>query len=254
MQVTGNNAQLSKNVLSIHFSVDGFSFSTDRVTKFPIDPACTIPANINRMLETNPELLSFAGKRTNIIVDTPHFTFVPFELYEDEQLDAFFQLNYPTVENEEVLCNVLDRTNVALVFGVNREVLSLLGQSFPNARILSALSPMTEWLIGESNKSDSTRMSVLIHADSMDVFVCSKGKLLFVNSFICNNNNDRCYFALQVWQSLQLDEEKDSMELYVSANVDVLPTEQLRRFVRQVNVTKEISGMTFPLKTLYLCE
>lgn len=254
MQATGNNAQLSKDILSIHFCVDGFSFSTDKANKFYVDPTCTLPKNIERMLEAFPELVTDRYKNTNIIVDSPHFTLVPFELYEDEQIATLFKFNFPSVGNEEALCNILDWTNVALIFGVNNELLSLLNRHFPDARILSALSPMTEWFIRESSRINSTKLYVLMHVDSIDVIVCSKGKLLFVNNFNCTTNSDRCYYILQVWQSLQLDTEKDTLELYTDFVTDSLPTQQLQRFVRQVNVIAEMSGMTCPLKYLYLCE
>ncbi|MDO4949591.1 MAG: DUF3822 family protein [Bacteroidales bacterium] len=254
MRAIGNNAQLSKDILSIHFNVDGFSFSTDTVNRFDVDPAYPLPVNIERMLETFPELKKKTYKNTNIIVDTPHFTLVPFELYEDEQIDTLFKFNFPSVGNEEALCNILDWTNVALIFGVNKELLSLLNRHFPDARILSSLSLMTEWFIRESNRTSSTKLSVLMHGDVIDVIVCSKGKLMFVNCFECTNNNDRCYYILHVWQSLQLDAEKDTLELYTDFATDPLPTQQLQRFVRQVNVIAEMSGMTCPLKYLYLCE
>ena len=46
-------------------------------------------ANLKEML-TDTETLRYPYKRVNILYDSPRFTPVPLELFEDEQMDTVF--------------------------------------------------------------------------------------------------------------------------------------------------------------------
>ena len=82
--------------LSIRLSADGFSFSiynplTDNDFCFvphPVNTGYSMTANLKDML-TKTEALKYPYKRVNILYDSPRFTPVPLELFEDEQMIQF---------------------------------------------------------------------------------------------------------------------------------------------------------------------
>ena len=87
--------------LSIRLSADGFSFSiynplTDNDFCFvphPVNTGYSMTANLKDML-TKTEALKYPYKRVNILYDSPRFTPVPLELFEDEQMDTIFYHNF----------------------------------------------------------------------------------------------------------------------------------------------------------------
>ena len=97
--------------LSIRLSADGFSFSiynplTDNdfcFVPYPVNTGYSMTANLKEML-TETETLRYPYKRVNILYDSPRFTPVPLELFEDEQMDTVFYHNFPKGNNEIVLC------------------------------------------------------------------------------------------------------------------------------------------------------
>ncbi len=52
-----------------------------------------------------------AGKR---------FTIVPLELFEEEQAELLFYHNHQKRENETVFYNILQKNNVAVIFGIDK--------------------------------------------------------------------------------------------------------------------------------------
>lgn len=138
--------------LSIRLSADGFSFSIYNplgensfcFDSYTVNASCSMTANIKEML-TSTEALKYPYKRINILVDSPRFTPVPFDLFEDEQIDTLFYHNFPKVNNEIVLCNVLGKSNVVILFAMDKHAHQLLTEHFPTARFFSTVSPLTEY-------------------------------------------------------------------------------------------------------------
>lgn len=113
-------------------------------------------ANIKEML-TSTEALKYPYKRINILVDSPRFTPVPFDLFEDEQIDTLFYHNFPKVNNEIVLCNVLGKSNVVILFAMDKHAHQLLTEHFPTARFFSTVSPLTEYFAQKSRLGNSKK-------------------------------------------------------------------------------------------------
>ena len=88
--------------LSIRLSADGFSFSIYNplgensfcFDSYAVNASCSMTANIKEML-TSTEALKYPYKRINILVDSPRFTPVPFDLFEDEPV-SYTHLTLPT--------------------------------------------------------------------------------------------------------------------------------------------------------------
>lgn len=258
--------------LSIRLSADGFSFSiynplTDDDFCFEthkVNASYSITANLKEILERE-ESLKHAYKYVNVLYDTSRFTSVPFELFEDEQMDAIFYHNFYKMDNEIVLCNILSKSNVAILFAIDKHAHQLLAERFPIARFFSTISPLTEYFIQRNRLGNNRKLYANIHQLSMEVFCYDKGKLLLINSFPCKQTADRIYYLLYIWQQLAYDQEKDEMHLTGEITNKEALVKELHNYLRQVFIISpaaefnrsEISkteGMTFDMQTLLLCE
>ena len=114
--------------LSIRLSADGFSFSIHHplnkgdfhFVQYPVNASYSMTANIKKMLQST-EILKLTYQQTNILIDTPRFTPVPFDLFEDEHIEELFYHNFPKNANETILCNILGKSNIALLFGMDKQ-------------------------------------------------------------------------------------------------------------------------------------
>ena len=247
-------------ILSIRLSADGFSFfihhpQNENVshTSYSVNSSYSMTANVKKMLATT-EVLGYSYQTVNILVDTPRFTLVPFDLFEDEQTEEFFHLNFPKKENETILCNILGKNNVALLFGIDKHTHQLLAEQFPKARIFACISPLMEYFHTRSRENDTKNLYVHFHADKMDIFAFDKGKLLLINSFQCKHTPDKVYYMLYIWQQLGFSQEKD--QLWLAGNIEAeeeLMTE-LNKFIRNVKIYSKKENLSFDIQTLMICE
>ena len=247
-------------ILSIRLSADGFSFSIHHpqnedvsYTSYAVNSSYSMTANVKKMLATTEEL-GRSYQTVNVLIDTPRFTLVPFDLFEDEQTEEFFHLNFPKKENETILCNILGKNNVALLFGVDKHTHQLLAEQFPQARIFASISPLLEHFHTRSRENDTKNLYVHFHASQMDVFAFDKGKLLLTNTFQCKQTPDKVYYMLYIWQQLGFSQEKD--QLWLAGNIEVeeeLMTE-LNKFIRNVKTFPKKENLSFDIQTLMICE
>lgn len=258
--------------LSIRLSADGFSFSiynplTDNdfyFVLYPINAGYSMTANLKEML-TETEALKYSYKRVNILYDSPRFTPVPLELFEDEQMDTIFYHNFPKGTNEIVLCNVLGKSNVVILFAMDKHAHLLLTEHFPAARFFSTASPMTEYFARKSRLGNSRKLYTHIRGQQMDVFCFDKGSLLLINSFLCKQTTDRVYYLLYIWHQLNYNQERDEMHLTGKLEDKEELLKELRNYLRQVFVINpkaefnrseisKIEEIPFDMQTLLLCE
>ena len=258
------NIDFSKSeqyTLSIRLSADGFSFSIHSpqsesdffFANYSVNTSYSMTANFKKMIQTTEELKHTYGQ-TNILIDTQRFTPVPFDLFEDEQTEELFYQNFQRRDNETVLCNILGKSNIALIFGLDKHTHQLINEVFPHARIFASSSPLSEYFYTQSRDSKNRKLYVLFHPNRMEVFAFNKGKLLLINSFNSQQTSDHIYYLLYVWQQLGYSQEKD--QLYLTGEVkskDTLLIE-LKRFLRQVEVLPNQSILPFDIQSLMTCE
>ena len=257
------NIDLNKSeqyILSIRLSADGFSFSIHHPQQeeisyslYEVNSSYSMTANVKKMLATTKEL-GHSYQTVNILIDTSRFTFVPFDLYEDEQTEALFHLNFPPKENETILCNILGKNNVALLFGVDKHTHQLLAEHFPNARIFASISPLLEYFHSRSREKDTKSLYVHFHTNKMEVFAFDKGKLLLTNTFQCKHIPDKVYYMLYIWQQLGFSQEKDQLWLAgnIEAEEELIP--EINKFIRNVNTFPKKENLSFDIQTLMICE
>lgn len=258
--------------LSIRLSADGFSFSiynplTDNdfcFVVYPVNASYSMAANLKEML-TETDALKYPYKRINILYDTPRFTPVPLELFEDEQMDTLFYHNFPKENNEIVLCNILGKSNVVILFAIDKHVHQLLAEHFPNARFFSAVSPLTEYFAQKSRLGNSRKVYAHLRERLLEVFCYDKGKLLLINSFPCKQTADRVYYLLYIWQQLTYNQERDELHLTGKLADKEELLKELRSYLRQVFIVhpkaefnrseiSKIEEIPFDMQTLLLCE
>lgn len=258
--------------LSIRLSADGFSFSIYNplvdddfyFEPYPVDTLRSMTANLKEML-AKTDALRHPYKRVNVLYDTPRFTPVPFDLFEDEQMDRLFYHNFQQTGNEIVLCNVLGKSNTVILFGMDKHVHQLVAEQFPKARIFSTISPLTEYFARKSRLGNTRKLYAHVRKHSMDICCYDRGKLLLLNSFSCKQVSDRVYYLLYIWDQLEYNKEKDELHLAGEWGTKEGLPEELRKYLRQVFIVypkaefnrsemSKIEEMPFDMQTLLLCE
>lgn len=243
--------------LSIRLSADGFSFCTKcrptteggqvtfEYTSLQIEPHISLAANVKQLLERGSEFPYRDGsfRRTDILMDVAgKYATVPLEIFEDDQADVIFGHLHQLRPGETVLYNVLDRSNIVVLFSMERSAHTLLKELFPTGRIWASISPVIEQLTTRSRMAGPRKTYIYLGRRRMDILVFEHGHPLLVNTFACRDAEDCVYYTLHAWNSLGLKQEQD--ELYLIGNGSSHKEQvfsELQKFIKQVTVVNPIA-------------
>ena len=258
-------------LLSIRLSADGFSFSIFNPRSegefffkpYAVDSTYSLTVNIKEMLASS-EIFRHTYGQTYVLTDTPRFTLVPFELFEDDEMEELFYCNFGRTDNEIVLCNILGKSNVVVLFGMNKHAHQLLNDFFPHSKYFATSSPLIDYFHKKS-RLNNKRLFIYLQKQIMHVFGYDGKRLLLTNSFACEQDADRIYYLLHLWKQSEFDVEVD--ELFLTGEVPEKEAlrEGLQTYIRNVSVVHPSSEFTcsaitrrqdvpFDLQTLLACE
>lgn len=239
-----NTESSLQKVLSIRLCADGFSFSVHgegkdgpefSYTSCPVEPDISLTANLRRTFAAQ-EALYLPYRRTDVLLDTSCYTPVPLELFEDEQIEDIYYCNHTRKMGEVVLYDILQRSNVVIVFAMDKSAYTLLTEQFPNVYVHAAVSPLVGHWAAKSRMGSNRKCYICLRKRTMDMLVFEYGKPLLVGSYSCKNSSDIAYYCLNAWKQLGSDQERDELYL-VGEGADGAELQALlRTFVKSVSV------------------
>lgn len=257
--------------LSIRISPDGLSFCvyspaepepyTYRLMK--PRPVVSLAANVKEALMSEP-LLQTQYQRVNVLVTTPLFTTVPAVDFNRESINSIFNFVFPSQENCHVSYNVLRRSGIAIIFGLDKNVYKLLLDDFPRARFYASASTLVEFFSDKSVGTGNKKMYVYIHGKEMTVYCFHEGRMLFVNNYHVNGVNDCQYFIMNVWSQFGYDQLADGIEIVSDGDMSQLLSDKIQYFIKSVKlidrdedfrqtITHGNKVIPYDLQTLLIC-
>ncbi|CDD51804.1 DUF3822 family protein [Parabacteroides sp.] len=261
-------------ILSIRLSTDGFSFSiyhpqrNEEVyfSSSPVNTQRSMAANVKAYL-TETEELKHKFKQVNILIHTTRYTSIPLELYEDEQTELLFYQNLPSQSNEVILCNILGKSNVVILFGLDKLTHLFLTEHFPDARLFASVSPLTEYFSRKCKLDNTRKLFAVCHPESIEVIGFEKEKLFILNSYSVSGINDSCYYLLNIWQQAGFNQEEDKLYLVGTHRIpqgDYL-SQLLKKYIRKLYIINpqmefnnteisRIQQIPFDMLSLISCE
>ena len=245
--------------LSIRLRTDGFSFSITSPlpeeeplqVAYEPDDSRSLTANLMQAVQS----MEWWGKpfrRVNVLVGNRRFALLPLELFEDEQAEQQFYYNHPHRDNEQVLYNILQRSNLVVLFGIDSSVHHFICEHYPEARFYSQSTPLIEYYAGQSRLGNSRKLYIHLGRQGFEAYAYDKGHLLLANHFDAAQPADLLYYFFYIWKQLELDQERDELHLDGCQihKEELLP--ELKKYIRQVFVAPPALQPDF--QSIHLCE
>lgn len=270
MQVTGNNQKPNRS-LSIRVCTDGLSFCVYSPSEqepytyitYKIKPTISLAANLKEAL-TNEPVLQEQYQRVNVLVTTPRFTTIPAVYFKSEEINDIFNFNFPKERPQHISYNLLRRSGIAIIFGLEKNVYQLIRDDFPRARFYASASTLIEFFAEKSMFGQNKKMFVYLHESEMTIYCFNQGCLLLVNTLPVNSVDDCQYYILNIWQQLGFDQVDDSLLVVSDTNISETLTNKISYFINKVEtidqredfrnkVTKGNSSIPYDLQTLLVC-
>lgn len=265
------NYEVNKS-LSIRVCSNGLSFCTfEPGLKTPfvykswdVNHTVSLTANLKEALGTEP-MLQQEYQRVNVLITTPHFTTVPVAAFQKEDIQTVYQFAFPKDKPQHVSYNVLRRSGIAIVFGLDKNIHQLLLDDFPRARFYASASTLIEFFSERSLFGPGKKMYAYLHEKEMTVYAFEQGRMLFANSFSVASVADMQYYVLNVWKELGFDQVDDAF--FVVGDQEprcVELSEKIKYFLQHVSVidrsedfkdrlTMGSQLIPYDLQTLLIC-
>lgn len=175
-----------------------------------VNHTISLAANLKEALMNEP-MLKQEYQRVNVLIATPDFTTMPVAAFQKEDIRSVYELVFPKEKSCHVSYNVLRRSGIAIVFGLDRNIHRLLLDDFPRARFYASASTLIEFFSERSLLGPGRKMYVYLHDKEMTLYAFEHGRMLFVNTFLAVSVADMQYYTLNVWKELGLDQVDDAL-------------------------------------------
>ncbi|MDE5550387.1 MAG: DUF3822 family protein [Bacteroidaceae bacterium] len=235
---------INNKSLSIRVCSNGLSFCTYAPGQeepfdykvVEVNHTISLAANLKVALMNEP-MLRQSYQRVNVLAATPHFTTMPVAAFQKEEVQDVYRLVFPKDGPQHVSYNVLRRSGIAIVFGMDRNIHQLLLDDYPRARFYASASTLIEFFGEKSLFGSGKKMYAYLHEKEMTLYVFDQGRMLFVNTFDAVSASNLQYYILNVWKELGLDQVDDA--LFVVGDMEERVTElseKIKYFLQYVTV------------------
>ena len=228
---------------------------------YVVKSGMSIAANLREALK-GAALAQMGVFRAMVLVDAP-VLLIPVEVFEERKMVDMYNHSFPRKEQEQVYYNVLPDLNAVAVFGVNKDLKTVLDDHFSDMKVIPVQLPVWRHLHKRSFTGAHSKLYSYLHDKKLDIFAFQKNRFKFYNQFETRRPGDVAYFQLYVWKQLQLNADHDELHLIGEQPGDMQDglADNLRRFLKKVYVVNpqadfnrapatKVKDMPFDLVTL----
>lgn len=173
--------------------------------------AMSLTANLREALKTT-EALNNSFNKVVTMVDTP-FILVPLDLFSDQEATELYTHSYPDSTNCIVKTNVVADLNVAVVFGIHKDLNTVITDRFGESITFHASSPVWRNLFHRSFLGKRNKLYAYFHDKRMELVSYGPNRFRYCNAFDTANAHDALYYILSVWKQLNMQEHHDELHL-----------------------------------------
>ncbi len=231
------NTYIQPYSLSIRFSPGGLSLSIlerDN-TKLVSAKRLNMPLfsmtkeQIIPLLLQEPETQLLYDK-IHLIAETKTYTIVPKEIFKEEEMDKLLYFSHQKEKNASILYNEISAFDAINIFSLPEDISEVFKQLFPACKIEHSISHFIENHIHKHSLQEC--ICIWVRQKIMDVVAFQHNRLLLVNSFDYQTQEDFVYYLLRIIEELNLDFQNCKVYLY---NMEQHSKLQgfVRKFVKQ---------------------
>ena len=146
--------------------------------------------------------------KVTIGIMSPEYTLVPEALFKPGDEKTYFGKNYPLSEDKIVHVQHIPEFNLYSVFGIEQELEKELNHLFQDPRLWHYSTAFLYGIGMHMNLDAGKQLWLNIRMNKIDIIVSENKKLLLINSYSWQTNEDILYYTLFVCEQLELNPEK----------------------------------------------
>ena len=201
----------------------------------------SIAANLREAFKTS-DLLSRAGSKATVLVDSPTLI-MPLEDFQEDEVEEQYAMTYPSLKGMSVETCVLPAFRNMVAFAVEKDVKTVLW----------------EFLQRRNGAANNKKLYAYFHDGKIDICSFHRNRFTFANTFDADNIQNEMYYILGAWKLIGAKAAND--DLFMCGKIDNREqlTAELKNFLSRVfyinpsadfNRAPATQIMNFPLDTM----
>ncbi|WP_322287596.1 DUF3822 family protein [Aquimarina sp. 2201CG5-10] len=217
MQTTNSTTDNTVYTLSIQVSLNGLSFCT-------VNEELQISAleHENFGVQLSPEQVLSKIKyyfdhnehlkqnfsAVEVIYQNDLYTFVPKALFDEQLLKEYLKYNIKVLENDFITYDILERHDLVTVYVPYANINNFFFETFGTFTYKHSATVLIDNLLAQQKNTEKATVFVNMYAQSFDLVVIEKGKLVLSNTYKCETKEDFLYYLLFTAEQLELNPEE----------------------------------------------
>jgi hypothetical protein len=245
--------QASDYHISIQIGLDGFSFCIldTRRNKYLVFQHIPLIVGklqfLSRKIETlfdQEEKLNASFKSVSVSYSTNKATLVPKEYSESANFLKIATIASDMSRNEELRTDDIPGFNYQLAYSCPKEIMSLLNRKYTDFKFRHKSVPLIASVVDQRTEKKNTLL-VNFEKKYIRMIAFDDMQIALYNSFYFKNESDFLYYALNIWQSLQFDPERDEILIggYVADDSSFI--RQLKKYISNVRFLKPSTDFNY---------
>lgn len=239
--------------ISIQIGLDGFSFCIldTRRNKYVVFAHVPLIVGklqfLSRKIETifdQEEKLNASFKSVSITYSTNKATLLPKEYSGSASFLKIASINSEVSRNEEISANDIPGFNYQLIYSYPKELMTLLHRKYTDFTFRHKSIALIASAVDQCAEKKNT-LVINFEKKYIRMIALKDMQIELYNSFYFKNESDFLYYALNTWQSLQFDPERD--EILISGYVadDSAYIRQLKKYISNVRFLKPSADFNY---------
>lgn len=232
MKKSSSNISLKKihnKILSIQFSLDGFSFCvSDLISKeiiyfseYVFDETLNSLEDLLEKIKTifnEDAILHYEYNEVFVIHQNSLNTLIPNDFFDENSLNSYLEFNIKTLQTDFITFDSIAEIEAKNVYVPYVNINNYLFQNFGEFEYKHHTTILIEKLI-QKNKLEEKVMFVNVSKNTFDIVILAHKKLILSNSFSYKSKEDFIYYILFVAEQLQLNNEE--YKLYFTGEISL---------------------------------
>lgn len=189
----------------------------------------------------------FPYNKIKISFDTFQFTFIPQELYLEEnetKYAKFIRPSFPDI----ILTDTIQSLKIKNISAINSELNDSLYQIFQKPLIFNQASPFIEGIKKACPAENTSTLFIDIHTKHIQIACLNKSTLSFYNIYECISPDEFNYYILNTIEQLNLNTELCPVVLSGNIIADDEFYERIKKYFSQISFADSSSLVKYPQK------
>ena len=249
--------QAAKCDLLIHIGLETFSYAVINKSRDQLKalvelefPAVNSQTELIKVIESLPESIQqfkFSYDKIKIAFDTFHFTFIPQELYNENEESSYAKFIRPALASD-LLANNIHSAKIKNISAIDTKLHKALNRLFHKPQIFNQANSFIEGIQKINSDKKASSLFIDIQTKHIQIAWINSSQLMFYNIFECVNLDEFNFYLLSLIDELKIDTEQTRVILSGKTIPEDDFYQRTRKYFSQISFADTRQTVNYPQK------